>query len=173
MVCFVLGEEQRNFAPAEKDQFAQQRMPSRNRTSARRSQDLLEVWFLRSSIRLGNPRRPVVPEPQRRQKVQFCRLRSTVGCGDADQDVLRTVLGIFHEDVEVSIFVEDTGVEEFILHVILRSTSVRVYQVGVGIRYLGVLVEILHVRVSWRAVEVEVVLLHILSVVAFAVGQPE
>ena len=38
---------------------------------------------------------------------------------------------------------------------------------------MRVLVEILHVRVGRRAVEVEVVLLDVLAVVAFAVGQSE
>src|SRR5262249_34897115 len=36
-----------------------------------------------------------------------------------------------------------------------------------------ILVEVLHVRMGRRAVEVEVVLLHVLAVIAFAVGQPE
>ena len=47
------------------------------------------------------------------------------------------------------------------------------YQVAVGIGRLRVLVEIFHVRVGRRAIEVEVVLLHVLAVVALAVGQPE
>ena len=46
-------------------------------------------------------------------------------------------------------------------------------QVPVGILPLRVLVQILHVRVRRRAVDVEVVLLDVLAVVALAVGQPE
>ena len=42
-----------------------------------------------------------------------------------------------------------------------------------GIGRLRVLVQVLHVRVRRRAVEVEVVLLDVLAVVALAVGQPE
>src|SRR5262249_13843761 len=38
---------------------------------------------------------------------------------------------------------------------------------------LGILVQAFHVRVGRGAVEVEVVLLHVLAVVALAVGQPE
>src|SRR5262249_10192137 len=38
---------------------------------------------------------------------------------------------------------------------------------------LRVLVEVLHVRMRRRAVEVEVVFLHVLAVVALAIGQPE
>ena len=46
-------------------------------------------------------------------------------------------------------------------------------EVGVRERRLRVLVEVLHVRVRRRAVEVEVVLLDVLAVVALAVGQAE
>src|SRR5262249_24496587 len=46
-------------------------------------------------------------------------------------------------------------------------------EVAVGEGGLGVLVEVLHVRVRRRAVEVEVVVLDVLAVVALAVGQPE
>ena len=46
-------------------------------------------------------------------------------------------------------------------------------KIAVGIRRLRVLVEIFHVRVRGRAIEVEVVLLHVLAVVALAVGEPE
>ena len=46
-------------------------------------------------------------------------------------------------------------------------------QIVVGIGRLRILVEILHVGMRRRAVEVEVVFLHVLAVVALAVGQPE
>ncbi len=63
VVCFVLGEEQRHIAFAGKDIFTQQRMSHRDRARARRSLDLREVRFPGSSVRLGNPRRPVVAKP--------------------------------------------------------------------------------------------------------------
>ena len=84
-----------------------------------------------------------------------------------------TGLGVLHEDVEVAVVIEDAGVEELILHLVPGAPAVRLHQVGVGKGRLRVLVEVLHVRVGRRAVEVEVVLLHILAVVALAVGQPE
>ena len=46
-------------------------------------------------------------------------------------------------------------------------------QVVVGIRVLRILVQILHVRVRRRAVEVEVVLFDVLAVIAFAVRETE
>src|SRR5882762_239051 len=105
--------------------------------------------------------------------MKFGRLGSRVGYGDSDQDVLRAVLGVFHEDVEIPVFVKDAGIEQFILHVVLGTTKVSVYEIGIRIGRLRVFIEVLHVRVRWRAVEVEVVFLDILSVIALTVGQPE
>lgn len=53
------------------------------------------------------------------------------------------------------------------------APAVRLHQVGVRKGRLRILVEILHVRVGRRAVEVEVVLLNILAMIALAVGQSE
>ena len=105
--------------------------------------------------------------------MQLGRIRSTVDSRDPYQYVFRVGFGVFHEDVEVSIFIEDAGVEELILHVVFGTSPVRLYQIGIGIRRLRILVEVLHIRVCGRAVEVEVILLHILSVITFAVGQSE
>ena len=173
VVRCVIGEEQRHLAFAGKDELTQQRMGCRNRARARRCLDLPEVWFLGRSVGFGNPRRPVVAEPQRRQEVQFSRVRPPVGCRDPHEDVFRTGFGVLHEDVEVAVVIEDAGVEQFILHLVAGAAAVRLHQVGVGIGRLRVLVEVLHVRVGRRAVEVEVVLLHVLAVVALAVGEPE
>ena len=83
-------------------------------------------------------------------------------------------LGIFDEHIEVAIVVEDAGVEQFIFELVsgrvAGSSSTRS---SYGKARLRILVEILHVGVGRRAVEVEVVFLHVLAVIAFAVGQPE
>ena len=173
VVGFVLGEEQRRVAFAGEGEFTQQRMRCRDRARACRCLDLLEVRFLGGSVRFGDPRRPVVAEPQRRQEMQFGRVGSPVDRRDPHQDVFGPGFGVLHEDVEVSVVLEDARVEEFILHLVAVAPAVRLHQVGVGKGRLRVLVQVLHVRVRRRAVEVEVVLLHVLAVVAFAVGQSE
>ena len=96
---------------------------------------------------------------------------SPIGRRDSHQDVVRTGFGVLHVDVEVSVVLEHARVEEFILHVVAVAPAVRLHQVGVGKGRLRILVQVLHVRVGRRAVEVEVVLLHILTMVPFAVGQ--
>ena len=138
VVGFVLGEEQRHLALAVQGVLTHYRVRRRNRTRARRSLDLLEVRFL---ARSGNPRRPVVAEPQGGQQVQLGRFRSPVDGGDLHQDVFRTAFGVLDEDVEIAVVVEDAGVEELILHLVPIASPVRLHQVGVREGRLGVLVE--------------------------------
>jgi hypothetical protein len=45
------------------------------------------------------------------------------------------------------------------------------YQIQIRVFILGVFIEILHVRVSRCAVEVEIILFHVLPVIGLAVGQ--
>jgi len=105
--------------------------------------------------------------------VDLGRFGATVADGDLDQDVLRLGLGIFDEDVKVPAFIEDAGVERFILGGLLVARSVRLDNGLLRVRGLRILVEVLHVRVGWRAVEVEVILLDVLAVIPLTVAQSE
>ena len=101
------------------------------------------------------------------------RVGSAVARADADQDVIGPGLGVFDEDVEVPVVVENAGVEQLVLGFVLAAAAIGRDEVVVRIRRLRILVQVLHVRVRRRRVEVEVVLLDVLAVVALAVGQPE
>jgi hypothetical protein len=116
---------------------------------------------------------PCVPEPQRRKSLEACRLLSAVVDGHTDQEVLRAFLRVFQEDVEVAVVVEDPGVEELVFELLPRPLPVRVQEVPVGELALRVFVEVLHVRMGRRGVDVEVVLLDVFSVVPLAVGEAE
>src|SRR5271156_4971497 len=100
-------------------------------------------------------------------------LRPAIGDADLDEEVLSRVLGIFHKNIEVAIFVEDSGIQEFIFHVATIPLSVLLNQIAVGESRLRILVQVLHVGVSGRAVEVEVVFLSVFAVVCLAVRQAE
>jgi hypothetical protein len=116
---------------------------------------------------------PGVAEPEGRQDTKPGRLRPAVVHRDANQDVLRALLRILHEHVEVAIVVEGARVEQLVLELFPGSPAVGLDQVPVGVLPLRVFVEILHVRVGGRAVEVEVVLLDVLAVVGLTVGESE
>ena len=102
------------------------------------------------------------------------RVRAAVVDRQPEEQVLGIGLGVLDEDVEVAVVVEDAGVEQLVLRSPRATARVAgAHEIVVGERRLRVLVELLHVRVGRRRVEVEVVLLDVLAVVALAVGQPE
>src|SRR5438105_2590157 len=117
--------------------------------------------------------RPDVPEPHRRQDIDRRGLGTAIGHVNADQDVFGVGLRVFDLDVEVPIAVEHAGVHELVLGRLPAAPAVFVDEIRVRKRRLRILVEELHVRVGRRAVDVEVVLLHVLAVIAFAAGQTE
>jgi hypothetical protein len=92
---------------------------------------------------------------------------------DLNQQVFRRFLRIFDEHVEVPIVVENPRVEQLILRLCAAAAAARIDQIGVRVGSLRILVQVLHVRVRRRAVEVEVILLDVFAVVAFAVREPE
>ena len=117
--------------------------------------------------------RPHVAEPDRGEHVQRGRLRTSVANRDLDEDVFRRSLGVLDEHVEVAVLIEDTGVQQLVLELLASPAGVGLDQKIIRVRRLGVLVEVLHVRVGRRRIEVEVILLHVLSVVPLAVGEAE
>ena len=101
------------------------------------------------------------------------RLRPAIAHADLDEDVLRRLLGILHKDIEVAIIVEDTRIQQLVLHVATITLFVLLDQIAVRESRLRILVQVLHVGMRGRAVEVEVVFLDVFAVVGLAVGQAE
>ena len=105
--------------------------------------------------------------------MEVSRFGASVVDADQDQDVLGSRLGILHEHVPVAIVVERARVEQLVLEFLAAPAAAGLHQVGVREGALRVLVELLHVGVGRRVVEVEVILLDVLPVIALAVGQAE
>ena len=99
--------------------------------------------------------------------------RAAIVDRDFDQHVFRIGLGVFHKNIEVAVIVEDAGVEQFVLHLFARAPLVGFHQVAIGIFPLRIFVQILHVGMRRRAVDIKVVFLYVFAVVALAVGQAE
>jgi hypothetical protein len=74
----------------------------------------------------------------------------------------------FDKDVKITVVIEDAGVQKFELEALATALSVLVQKPFAGVPGLRVLVQILQVGMRRRAVKVEVILLHILPVIAFA-----
>src|SRR5713101_8424058 len=92
---------------------------------------------------------------------------------DSNEDVFRGGLGILDDDIKITVFVEDTGIEQLKLRFFFRTTPIFFQQLSIGIGALRIFVKELHVGVGRRAVEVEVIFLHILAVIAFVAGKAE
>ena len=101
------------------------------------------------------------------------RVRAAIAHADLDQNVGWRLLGVFHEDIEVAILVENAGINQLVLRFGATAPPVRLDQIAIRKFILRIFVEHLHVRVGRRTVDVEVVLLHIFAVVPLAVGQAE
>src|SRR5207302_537432 len=115
--------------------------------------------------------RPRVSEPQRGQHMQWRASRSTVCGGHAEDDIGRIELGGLDDHIEVAVVVKHSSVEELVFWRQPATPSVGMYQVSIWERALWVLVEGSRVGMSGCAVEIEVVLLDIFTMVAFGARQ--
>src|SRR5262249_10458971 len=75
--------------------------------------------------------RPFVPKPKRRQYMQFSRVRAAVVDADLNEDVFGGFLGVFDENIEVAIVIEDTAVEQIILKFGAAAAAVGFHQIVV------------------------------------------
>src|SRR5580693_1358206 len=97
---------------------------------------------------------------------------SPIGRTDAYGDVFGALLGVFDDNVEVSILIEDPRIDELIFHFFAAASPVRGQQLLVGIGCLRILVQIPHVGVGGRVVQVKVIFLYVLPMIALAVSEP-
>src|SRR5262245_12308067 len=116
---------------------------------------------------------PGVAKPKGWQDVEDRPFWTAIRRSDPDQNVVRRCLGVLHEDVEVTSFVEDATVEELELCVQLAAAAVLFKQTLIRELRLGVLVKRFQVRVRRRGIEIEVALLAIFTMIALRPGQAE
>ena len=161
-VGFVVAEEEARVALRVEEEGAEVGMLRRDDAGTGRMQSRSR------RVRLPRPR---VPKPQLRQHVQRRLVRAAVAHLDFDQHMIRRCLGIFHEDVEVAILVEDAGVEQLELGSIPAAAAVLVQQPA-GETRLRILVKHLEVM-RRRGIEVVVELLDVFAMIAFGVGEPK
>ena len=76
-------------------------------------------------------------------------------------------------NIEVAVLREDSGIQQFVFRVLPAPPCVFFHEAGVWKFRLRILVQRLQVRVGGRAVEVEVLLLHVFAMVALLAGEAE
>src|SRR5262249_28023616 len=109
----------------------------------------------------------------RREQLQPRFLRPAIDYARSYQDILDVGLGVFDEDVEITITIEHARVEKFVFHVIASPAARLLYELFLWKSGLRIFVQEFHVRMSRRRIEIEVILLYVLSVVALRPGQSE
>ena len=105
--------------------------------------------------------------------MQFDCLRPPIGYTDLDQDVSRRRFRVLDKNVEISVLVKDAGIEQFVFRVVAASSPAGLDKIAVRICVLWVFIEILHVRMGWRTIQVKIIFFDVLTVIALAIGQAE
>ena len=123
-------------------------------------------------LRLAQAPRPVVAEPERRQDVKLGRIAPRVADRNPDRDVVRRLLREVGRDLPVT-RVEDPAVEELELGVGAPPTRVLGQQTVIRKGGLRVEVAPAHPGVGRSRIEIEPVLLDVLSVIPFVAVEPE
>nr|POE50423.1 hypothetical protein CFP56_78097 [Quercus suber] len=118
---------------------------------------------------------PGVAKPQMREDVQLGGFWTTVVASDSEEQLVRVVglLCSLDEAVPVFIVLEDAGVHEIVLSFLSGPPGILFDDVFVGERFLGQLVQELHVRVRGRVVEMEVCFFDRLAVHTLGVRETE
>ena len=116
---------------------------------------------------------PTVVEPEQGQHSYRCLLSSAIGYVDVNGDVLLVVLGISNMNVEVFIVVENSRVEYFIFWILPGSLHVHLAQFVIGEFVLRIFVQVFHVVMRRKIVEVIVEFLHIFAMISLAVSETE
>src|SRR5262249_47702956 len=112
--------------------------------------------------------RPGIAKPNGGQQMKFGCFWTAIVSSDADENVFRCRLRVFNDNVEVAVFVKDARIDQFEFRIALPSAPIFLDQLSVRESCLRVLIQKLHVRVCRSGIKIEVVLLHVFSVVAFA-----
>jgi hypothetical protein len=105
--------------------------------------------------------------------MQRGRIGAAVEGLDRDRDVVRACLRVLHENVEVTLFVENAGVENLELGRSAPAPPVLFHQMRVGKLGLGIFVEALHVGVGRVRIDIELLILEVLAVIAFWSQKPK
>src|SRR5712692_11952362 len=105
--------------------------------------------------------------------MQGGRFRAAIDGRDSNEDVFDVRLGVLDEKIEIAVFGKDASVEQFKFGLSAATAAVFFDEKLVGKFSLRILVEHAHVAVGRSGIEIEVVLFHILAVIALISGQAE
>ena len=111
--------------------------------------------------------RPGITEPELGQNVQRGAVRTAVGYGDPNENVVRRVLRVFRSDVEITVRCKYAGVDEFELELELAAPTIFLHEPFVRVGGLRVFVEAFKVGTGRGRIKVVVEFFDVLAMVTF------
>src|SRR6185437_3508846 len=117
--------------------------------------------------------RPSIAEPQSGQEMKGRNIRTAVDRADADQNVFDGSFCIFHEHVEITVLVKNSGIYQLELRVFARSLTIFRNELLVWKSGLRIFVEAFEVRTGGGRIEIKIIFLDVFAVVPFSVAQSE
>jgi hypothetical protein len=161
-IGLVIAEEKVLRFFALKSKLAHVRMLDRNDTVLHGPQfGFLGIWFPR----------PGVPEPELREHRDGGLFRATVMHRDHHQEVLWSGFSIFDEHIKIPVIIENARIEQLKLWLVFAAPAILLDQTAIGEFPLRIFVEHLQVGVRRRRIQVVIEFLHVLPMIALAVGQ--
>src|SRR5271170_835699 len=129
---------------------------------------LAQAW-----TRFGIAPGPGVAEPDGWEHTETGRFRSAVRDRDLDEDIFGISFCVLDEHIEIAVFVEYSGVEQFVFWIVSATTAIFFQQLRIGKGGMRIFVEILHVGMRRCTVEVEITFFYVLAMIAFFAGEAE
>ncbi len=167
-IGFVLGEEHLRRAFGQQPPLAVTALLCRNHRGAH---EIRNARKLRMPVLLSEG--PNISKPKRRQEIELRFFRPAIPGRDLDQNIFRRGLGIFHEHIEIAVLIEYARIHELEFLLTLSPLAIFFDELVVREGRLGIFVQVLHVGMRRRRIEVEVILLHVLAMIAFMARQPK
>ena len=103
--------------------------------------------------------------------MQGATVGSAVRCPNTNEDVVGRLLCVLDKYVEISTLIEHPGVEQFVLRIVSAPAKVLRKQLRIRKCCLRVLVQHLCVGMRRRAIEVEIALFDVLSMIPLSAGK--
>src|SRR5215469_15161838 len=113
---------------------------------------------------------PRITKPKMREKMNDRGFRSAVSRRNLNENIVRAALGVFHKNIEITVIIENPGIDQLVFRIQFSSAPIFSHQRGIGELPLRILIENLEIRMRGSRIQVVIELLDILAVISFFAG---
>src|SRR5580698_4472955 len=94
-------------------------------------------------------------------------LLGTVGHVDTDKNILGRIFGVFYGNIKITVLIKNARIQKFIFRLLPRAYKIFIQEFLIRECLLRVFIEELHVGMGRRIIKIKIILLNILTVIAF------